>query len=134
MWHETQKTFMTESYFRNRLKVWILYSSGFWWIPERISHQHQRLCPFLQRITTMCNKDSSLQNKGGSSRSENKRTPANVGNIGQVLQQTLTTSMRHLAQQMELSYGTSRKDLALFPYRVTCVRELHEVDFPAKYG
>ena len=81
---------------------------------------------------TKFQKNSSLQRKKGSSKSAN-RTPENIGNVRQVTEQTPTTSMPQLAQQMCLSYETCRailrKDLAPFPYRVTCVQELHEIDF-----
>ena len=44
--------------------------------------------------------------------------------------------MRYLMQQLELLYATCPtillNGLALFPYRVTSVKLLHEADFPAK--
>ena len=45
------------------------------------------------------------------------------------MEETPPASIQYLAQQVELSYGTCpailTKDLALFPYRATCVQELH---------
>jgi hypothetical protein len=47
-----------------------------------------------------------------------------------------TTSIRHLSQQIDLSVGTCQKilkeDLHLFPYRLTAVQELHVNDLPQR--
>lgn len=60
------------------------------------------------------------------------KNPENIGHVRQIMEHTLTTFMRYLAQQMELSYETCRailrKDLALLSYRGT----FGQADFPAR--
>ncbi|RZC41778.1 hypothetical protein BDFB_014128, partial [Asbolus verrucosus] len=45
-------------------------------------------------------------------------------------------SLRVLSQSTGVSFGTCqkivKKDLHLFPYRLTCVQELFEVDYPRR--
>ncbi|RZC42259.1 DDE 3 domain containing protein [Asbolus verrucosus] len=55
-------------------------------------------------------------------------------NVRQIMEAAPSSSLRHLSQQVHLSVGScdtvTKKDLHLFPYRLTFVQELHENDFP----
>ncbi|RZC38085.1 hypothetical protein BDFB_014615, partial [Asbolus verrucosus] len=75
----------------------------------------------------------SVVRKKGSGRPK-KRTPEVIENVRQIMEAAPSSSLRHLSQQVDLSVGTCdtimKKDLHLFPCRLTSVQELHESDFP----
>jgi hypothetical protein len=54
----------------------------------------------------------------------------------QAMEEAPGTSIEHLSQQLGVSIGTChsivKKDLHLFPYRLTSVQELHPVDLPQR--
>jgi hypothetical protein len=79
---------------------------------------------------------NSLQRKRrkpGSDRPK-KRTPEVIEEDKQAMGEVPGTSIEHLSQQLGVSVGTChtivRKDLHLFPYRLTSVQELQPADFP----
>jgi hypothetical protein len=78
----------------------------------------------------------TLQGKPGSDKQKDNRTSENIEIVQHVMVETPTTSIRYLAQQMELSYGTCqaipKKDLALYPYELACLQELRPDDFPLR--
>jgi hypothetical protein len=78
----------------------------------------------------------TLQGKPGSGKQKDKRTPENIEIVELVIEEASTRSIWPLAQQMELSYGTCqvipKKDLALYPYELAYLQELHADDFPLR--
>ncbi|XP_063919174.1 uncharacterized protein LOC135134425 [Zophobas morio] len=137
------KTFMIESYFRNGQKIdgqwqysipdtWTEFKEQF---PNNIV-DYANFCNALKRSVGQFRETGSLQRKPGTGRTKNKRTPENIENVRAIMDEVPITSVRHLQQQVDLSYGTCRtilkKDLGLFAYRLQCVQELHHGDFPIR--
>ena len=65
-----------------------------------------------------------------------KRTPEVIENVRQIVEHTPKISTRHLGQQVNLSHFTCnqilRKDLGLYPYRLTSVQQLLPTDYPTR--
>ncbi|CAH1377207.1 unnamed protein product, partial [Tenebrio molitor] len=57
-----------------------------------------------------------------------------IEEVRQTMEEAPGTSIEHLSQQLGVSVGTChsvvKKDLHLFPYRLTSVQELHPPDLP----
>jgi hypothetical protein len=137
------KIFIVDSYFRNGRKIdgvweysvqeaWNEYREQF---PDNIV-DYAHFCNTLKRNTTQFRETSTLRRKPGSGRRKDKRTPENIGIVQHAMEEAPTTSIRHLAQQVEVSYGTCqailKNDLTLYPYRLKCVQELYPDDFPIR--
>ncbi|RZC33341.1 hypothetical protein BDFB_015019, partial [Asbolus verrucosus] len=65
-----------------------------------------------------------------------KRTLELTENVRQIKDDAPRTALRVLSQLTGVSVGTCqkmvKKDLHLFPYRLTCVQEFFEVDYPRR--
>jgi hypothetical protein len=79
--------------------------------------------------------NGSVGRKPGSGRPK-KRTPEVIEEARQAMEEAPGTSIEHLSQQLGVSIGTChsivKKDLHLFPFRLTSVQELHPVDLPQR--
>jgi hypothetical protein len=138
------KAFMVESYFRNGNKI-----DGVWrYSVEDCMTEFQEQFPnfaidYMQFKKTLDTCISSFRETGSvqkrtSTGRPKKRTDEVIANAREIMQNTPKTSVRHLRQQMNtpLSLGTAhalvRKDLHMYPYRVTAVQELLPIDYPRR--
>ncbi|RZC33770.1 hypothetical protein BDFB_014795, partial [Asbolus verrucosus] len=84
----------------------------------------------LRRVVQVFRDTGSVGRKEGTGLTT-KRTPEFTENVRQIEPRT---SLRVLSQLTGVSIGTwqkiVKKNLHLFPYRLTCVQELFEVDYP----
>ncbi|RZC32090.1 HTH 29 domain containing protein, partial [Asbolus verrucosus] len=72
---------------------------------------YAHFCNTLNRCVAQFRETSSLRRKEGSGRTKDKRTPEKIENVRQLMDENPRTSIRHLAQQVDLSYGTCQKIL-----------------------
>lgn len=137
-----QKTFMVESYFRNGRKVDGLWSYSIQECYQEFSAefpelalQYDKFRKALDHSVKLFRETGSVNRKEGSGRPK-KRTHEEIENVREIIENAPTTSIRHLAQQTELSVGTChtilKKDLHFFPYRMTSVHELLPIDPPRR--
>lgn len=137
-----QKVFMLESYFRNGRKVdeiWIYskpdciaeFRTAF---PEVIV-DYNHFNATLDRCIKLFRETGSILRKEGSGRPL-KRSQPTIDAAREIMQNNPKTPIRQLSQQMELSVGTChtmlRKDLHFYPYRLTAVHQLLDVDPPER--
>jgi hypothetical protein len=129
------KVFMVEAYFRNGTKVdgnWeYSVSACFEEFQERfpiVAIVYEQFRQTLHLCLNNFRESGTIGRKEGSGQVK-KRTQEVIGNVQQIMEDSPTTSIRHLSQQVDLSVGTCQKilkeDLHLFPYRLTAVQELH---------
>jgi hypothetical protein len=94
-----------------------------------------------KRIPRHCSGIKNFQENGSAGRKPGsgrpkKRTPEVIEEARQAMEEAPGTSIEHLSQQLGVSVGTChsivKKDLHLFPYRLTSVQELHPVDLPQR--
>lgn len=137
-----QKTFMIESYFRNGSRV-----NGAWTysVPlcleefrlqfPHIALEYQQFRDSLSHAVAVFRETGSLGRKAGSGR-PSKRTPQVVEEVEGIIDNDQHVSIPRISQQVGLSVGTChkilRKDLQLYPYRVTTVQELLPADLPRR--
>ena len=136
-----EKTFLIKCYFRNGRKVngiWIYsideciedFRNNF----SNAAFTHQQFTECLKRcVTNFREKGSIIQRNGGRPTICTEEIIAEASNI---MHNESKTSVRHLSQQITLSYGTCQKllhkDLNLYPYRLTSLPELLPQDIPAR--
>jgi hypothetical protein len=136
------KVFMVEAYFRNGTKVdgnWeYSVSACFEEFQERfpiVAIVYEQFRQTLHLCLNNFRESGTIGRKAGSGQVK-KRTQEVIGNVQQIMEDSPTTSIRHLSQQIDLSVGTCQKilkeDLHLFPYRLTAVQELHVNDLPQR--
>lgn len=134
-----QKTFMIEAYFRNGHRV-----GGEWQYSARDCYdEFQQEYPnlalpfddfrqYLRRYVELFRETGSILRKEGSGRPK-KRTGEAIEQVRQIINEAPRTSVRRLAQQVELAPSTCqkilKKDLQLYPYRMLAVQRLHETDY-----
>ncbi|CAH1375854.1 unnamed protein product, partial [Tenebrio molitor] len=125
------KVFMVEAYFRNGTKVdgnWeYSVSACFEEFQERfpiVAIVYEQFRQTLHLCLNNFRESGTIGRKEGSGQVK-KRTQEVIGNVQQIMEDSPTTSIRHLSQQVDLSVGTCQKilkeDLHLFPYRLTAV-------------
>lgn len=137
-----QQVFMLEAYFRNGRKV-----DGLWTysrqdcleefrteFPEVIV-DYNHFNATLDRCVKLFRETGSILRKDGSGRPK-KRSQENIDHAREIMQANPKTPIRQLSQQTELSVGTChtmlRKDLHFYPYRLTAVHQLLDVDPPQR--
>lgn len=136
------KTFMIETYFRNGRKVdgqW-LYSLGncleeFQNEFPNLEFDYDSFQHTVKHCVKVFRETGSVKRKEGSGRPK-KRTVELVNNVRDIMDNAPGTSIRVLSQLTGVSYGTCltvlKKDLHLFPYRMTCFQEILQVDHPRR--
>jgi hypothetical protein len=136
------KVFMVEAYFRNGTKVdgnWeYSVSACFEEFQERfpiVAIVYEQFRQTLHLCLNNFRESGTIGRKEGSGQVK-KRTQEVIENVQQIMEDSPTTSIRHLSQQVDLSVGTCQKilkeDLHLFPYRLAAVQELHVNDLPQR--
>lgn len=137
-----QKTFMIEAYFRTGRRVgaeW-QYSSRDCY-DELRQHYPNLALPFddfrqyLLHSVELFRETGSVLRKEGSGRPR-KRTVEAIEHVRQIIDEAPRTSVRRLAQQVELAPSTCqtilKKDLHMYPYHMLAVQQLHETDYPQR--
>jgi hypothetical protein len=82
-------------------EAWNEYREQF---PDNIV-DYAHFCNTLTRCVTQFRETSTLRRKPGSGRQNDKRTPENTEIVQHAMEEAPTTSIRNLAQQVELLYG-----------------------------
>jgi transposase len=140
MFNLEHKIFLTESYFKNAERQ----QNGEW--KYSIQHcavdfqnafpdfpvEYPKLVQLIYKCVEKFRNIGTVGRKAGSG-APKKRTPEVVADVAARMQQSPTKSLRRLAQETELSYGTCqkilKKDLDLRPYKIMAVQELLPRDF-----
>jgi hypothetical protein len=133
---------MVKAYFRNGTKVdgnWeYSVSACFEEFQERfpiVAIVYEQFRQTLHLCLNNFRESGTIGRKEGSGQVK-KHTQEVIGNVQQIMEDSPTTSIRHLSQQVDLSVGTCQKilkeDLHLFPYQLTAVQELHVNDLPQR--
>jgi hypothetical protein len=109
---------------------------------ERVWRRIPRHCSGIYAVSTNIKHFlKNFQENGSAGRKPEsgrpkKRTPEVIEEARQAMEEAPGTSIEHLSQQLGVSVGTChsivKKDLHLFPYRLTSVQELHPVDLPQR--
>lgn len=134
-----QKTFMIQCYYRNGI-----LNDGQWTYPvQACLEQFQQKYPemvfpaqvffsTLRRTVQLFQQTGSVTRKKGSGR-RTVRDEEAVNNVEAIMENEPTTSLRHLSQQVGLSYGTCqkimKKDLHCHPYKLQSAHELLPPDY-----
>jgi len=137
-----QKKSMVEIYFRNGSKI-----DGTWVYSTRDAYEDflnefpHVAVPFdhfsvsVRRFVQLFRDTGNVGRKNGSGR-KTVRTENAIEAVREIMEERPQTSIRHLQQEVNLSYGTTRRivknDLHLYPYRVQVTQELLEVDRPLR--
>lgn len=134
--------FLVKSYFRSGNKIdglWV-YSVQDCMVEFQVEFPHFvidyiQFKNTLDRTLKLFSETGSLLRKSGSG-AVKKRRPEVVNRVEEIMENDPQTSVRHLSQQINLSVGTThkllKKDIQLYPYRVTAVQELLEIDYPRR--
>lgn len=136
------KAFMVEAYFRNGQKV-----DGVWQYSRQdcytdfLDQYPEMACPYanfvdnLDRCVNNFRESGCITAKPRSGR-PSIRSAETVNVANDIMEDDPKTSVRRLSQQIGVSVGTShallKKDLKLYPYRLTAVQELLPVDPPQR--
>jgi hypothetical protein len=111
------KVFMVEAYFRNETKVdgnWeYSVSACFEEFQERfpiVVIVYEQFRQTLHLCLNNFRESGTIGRKEGSGQVK-KRTQEVIGNVQQIMEDSPTTSIRHLSQQVDLSVGTCQKIL-----------------------
>lgn len=137
-----QKRYMIEIYFRNGSKI-----NGEWVYSIRDAYQdfalefpdiaipYDHFCTSIRRFVQLFRETGSVDRKKGSGR-PSIRSEENVEAVRQLVEERPQLSVRHLHQELDLSYGTCRRilrhDLHLYPYRLQATHEILPVDKPKR--
>jgi hypothetical protein len=139
---EHQKRCMLEIYFRNGVKIdgqWIYSTRNAFedfqeTFPEVIVH-FDTFSRKVHHLVHLYRETGSVGSKEGSGRPK-VRNEENIETVRQVIEEQPNTSIRHLQQQVDLSYTTCQRilkqDLHLHPYRLQLVHELLPNDRPRR--
>jgi hypothetical protein len=96
---------------------------------------NQQLAQKVYKCVNMFLETGSVLRKKGSGQ-PTKRTAQNIEEVKQKIAESPNKSIRRLAQETNLSFGTVqlilKKDLQFFPYRVSVVHEIKPLDFPKR--
>lgn len=139
---QEHRRFMVESYFRNGRRVDGAWNYSIHDCLEEFRAEFPAVVidydlfrNTLNYCVRLFRETGSICRKEGSGRPL-QRTPEAIENVRQVIENAPRTSIRSLSQQTQLAYGTCqailKKDLHLFPYRLTSVHELLPVDPPVR--
>lgn len=137
------KIFLTESYFKNAERQ----VNGEWKYPiphcindfqnafPNFPADYQKLVQEIYTCVAKFRNVGTVGRKAGSG-APKKRTPEIVADVAERMEQSPRKSIRRLAQEINLSYGTCQKilkeNLNLYSYRINVVQELFQRDFPAR--
>lgn len=136
------KSFMVESYFRNGSKIDGQWQYSLQDCLEEFRNEFPNFIfdydSFRHTVThsvMVFRETGSVKQKEGAGRAK-KRTEELVNNVREIINNAPRTSVRALSQQVGVSIGTChtilKKDLHLFPYRMTCYQEIKEIDYPRR--
>lgn len=135
MFELEHKIFLTESYFKNAERQ----PNGEWeYSIERCVNDfrnafpnfvvlYQQIVQQIYKCVTKFRNVGTVSRKPGSG-APKKRTPEMIADVAARIQRSPKKSVRRLSQETDFSYGTChkilKKDLHLYPYKITVVQEL----------
>lgn len=139
---DQQKRSMLEMYFRNGQRI-----NGQWIYSIRdafddfvqefpgVAIHYDMFSRALRHIVDIYRETGSVARKVGTGRPR-VRNEANVEAVRTVIEDQPNTSIRHLHQQVDLSYSTCQRilkhDLQLHPYRLQAFHEIIPNDYPQR--
>lgn len=145
MFSEAQKIFIVESFFRNGNKIGGVWNYSMHDCFDEFRTEFPDVAVTFHNFRTgsqylidKFRQTGSVQHKKGAGR-PTKRSNEVIEEARQIMENNPSTSIRHLSQQIQqtdLCYSTCqtllKKDLHLYPYRVTAIHELLPNDVPQR--
>lgn len=142
LFNEAQKRYMVEIYLRNGNKI-----DGEWVYSMREAYEdfqgefpndaipYDRFKKSVHRLVDLFRETGGVDRRHGSGR-PTVRTEVNIDAVRAVKEERPQTSVRHMQQEVDLSYGTCRRilknDLKLHPYRLQVTHEILPLDRPQR--
>ncbi|RZC34483.1 HTH 24 domain containing protein [Asbolus verrucosus] len=130
---------LVESYFRNATNVNAVWTYSAQNCMEEFRAEFPEVVVIYRQFQEAVSRCIEVSRESGSvtrKKDRSSRRTDETINAAEEIENEPRTSIRRLAQQMDLSVGTChailRKDMHIYPYKITSVQELLPVDPPRR--